>query len=100
MGYHDHDAPEEIGAEFNVERNEKLNEWHDWMDEPDVTGAALHAMDSKEIQEDLFGHAHRGGYTTVHGDADTGTVTELRRYAELTMEKSTASAVPELSPMD
>lgn len=86
--------------EFLAERNAKLREWHDRMDEADVAGVALHVIGSKRIHEELFGHDDRESFTTVYGDADTGTVEELRRYAERTREKSTSPAVPDLPPME
>jgi hypothetical protein len=90
---------EPVDEEFMTERNEKLHEWHSWMDEADVAGATLHTLRSKKINEEIFGNEDRP-QGAVFGDADTGTVEELRRYARRVREKSTASADPKLLPME
>jgi len=100
LGFPERGSPGKIDEEFLERRNERLREWHNWMDEADVAGAILHNLGSKEIHEEIFEHDHHNDFTTVYGDADEGTITELRRYAERTREKSTASAVPELPPRD
>ncbi|QLG50470.1 hypothetical protein [Natrinema halophilum] len=91
-----HRRSRKIDEEFLVTRNERLREYHNWMDAADVAGAALHHLGSKERHEEIFGHDHHNNVTTVYGDADTGTIAELRRYAHRIREKSTTSSLPEL----
>jgi hypothetical protein len=62
-----------------------------------VAGAAVHQVSPKQVVEELIG-AQRGS-TTIYPFEDTSTVEELRRYARITRETSTASAVPELTDL-
>ncbi|WP_135820901.1 glycoside hydrolase 5 family protein [Halostella litorea] len=89
---------EGIEASFLEERNRKLRQLHDRLDEADVAAAALHELSSKHVLENMAGRTREQESTEVYADADTGTVDELRRYARITREKSTASTVPDLPP--
>jgi mannan endo-1,4-beta-mannosidase len=84
--------------EFLERRNSKLREWHDKLDDAEVAATALHELTSKHVLENMMNRTREKGSTEVYADADTGTVEELRRYARVSREKSTSSAVPDLPP--
>jgi mannan endo-1,4-beta-mannosidase len=97
-GYHGDGESEGVEPEFLRERNRKLREWHDRLDDANVAATALHELSSKHVLENMVGRTREKGSTEVYADADVGTVDELRRYARITRKKSTSSAVPELPP--
>ncbi len=89
------DSPGELADGFLEERNGKLEKWHTRLDESDVAATAVHQVSPKEVVEGLM--ERKRSSTTIYPFEDDGTVEELRRYARLTREKSTATAVPELA---
>lgn len=98
-GHPDHpDSPGELSDAFQEERNSKLRKWHNRLNEADVAGAAVHQVNPKEVVEELIETTR--GSTTIYPFEDTGTVEELRRYARITREKSTSTAVPELTDIE
>jgi mannan endo-1,4-beta-mannosidase len=92
------DSPDELSEAFLEKRNSKLRKWHNRLDAADVAGAAVHQVNPKEVVEELIGTTRES--TTIYPYEDTGTVEELRRYARITREKSTSSAVPELPELE